>query len=154
MFRRTFFAAVLVTLVLCGSLAAEEARELQPGSFRTLDIWVDSNGESLAAYQIEIVYDRSKMKVVGIEGGESKAFNAAPYYDPAGMSGGRIVIAAFTAKDEDAPRGRTRVARLHLHVTGPGAPGVEIRLVTAARPGGARIEPKVELAETEEGDKR
>lgn len=122
--------------------------------FRPVDIFLDSGDARLAAYQVEVRYDKSQIKIVGVEGasaGEAEGFNPPPYYDRRGMDAGRIVIAAFVIDDAQAPSGRTRVATLHLRVegerdgAGEGAPDMSIRLVTAARPGGERIEPEVEL---------
>jgi hypothetical protein len=55
------------------------------------------------------------------------------------MTGGRMVIAAFVARDGQATAGPQRVARLHLRLTGAGARLPELKLVAAARPGGERI---------------
>jgi hypothetical protein len=161
--RRIVMLAALVTFGTAGAASAEEAdddtRAVAEGRreagarprFLPLDVWADSGEAPLAAYQVEVTYDGTGVKIVGIEGGETAAFNPAPYYDGRGMSGGRIVIAAFVAEgvdEKDAPKGRTRVARLHLRVEGGGAPDCSVRLVTAARPGGGRIEPEVGLVET------
>ena len=124
--------------------------------FRPVDVFLDSGDARLAAYQVEVRYDRSQIKIVGVEGAdaeEAEGFNPPPYFDRKGMDAGRIVIAAFVTDDLLAPAGRTRVATLHLRVEGesdaPGdgadVPGMSVRLVTAARPGGERIEPEVEL---------
>ena len=135
-------AALASLFIIVGVAAGEESVR-----FRALDVVVDSGEEALAAYQIEVQYDSSRVKIVGIEGGEAEGFKEAPYYDGKGMTAGRIVIAAFVADDEDAPQGRTRVARLHLRVEveGEGTPEISIELVTAARPGGGRIEAEVGL---------
>ena len=142
-------SALLAVLVLLQpALMVEEAPPPPPqkkASFRALDLWVDAGDSPLAAYQIECNYNPKQVKIVGIEGGEAKAYNPAPYYDRAGKTGGRIIIAAFTIEDEEAPKGRTRVARLHLRVEGEGDADVSLSLVTAARPGGDRIEPEVSL---------
>ena len=139
-------AAVAFACLLLGGLAPGEEKV----RFLPLDVVVDSGEEKLAAYQIEVTYDASRVKIVGIEGGEAAGFRDAPYYDRKGMTAGRIVIAAFVPDDDAAPSGRTRVARLHLRVEGDGAPDISATLVTAARPGGGRIEPEVELADTTE----
>ena len=51
-----------------------------------------------------------------------------------------IIIAAFTGDDGKAPKGKTRVARLHLQIAGAEPPALEIKLMTAAKPGGIRID--------------
>jgi len=152
--KRTVLPGVLAVLL---ALAAARAPGQDSGdgdtpatpAFRAVDVWLDAGGERLSAYQVELRYDRARMKLVSLEGGDDAAFVAPPYYDPAGLAGGRIVIAALTA-DDDVPRGRIRVARLHVMVEDGGAvPPVESTLVTAARPGGDRIAPEIELRETE-----
>ena len=137
-------AAALLAAVGAGLPAGPAAAERTP-PFTTVDLFLDSGENRLAAYQVEITYDRERVKVVGLEGGEARAFSDAPHYDPAGMTGGRIVIAAFTTDDQAAPKGSGRVARLHLRVSGSGDPGLRVRVVTAAKPGGKRIDAKAGL---------
>ncbi len=108
-------------------------------TFRTANIFIDSGREALAAYQVEITYDKEHVKIVGLEGGETGAFSEPPYYDAAGMEGGRIVVAAFTSDDNKNPKGNTRVARVHLQFLGIPSVEFEIKLVTAAKTGGERI---------------
>ncbi|GMU20261.1 MAG: hypothetical protein AMXMBFR13_03590 [Phycisphaerae bacterium] len=77
------------------------------------------------------------VKIVGVEGGEHTAFREPPYYDPAALSRNRIIIAAFNT-GRDLPRGKTRVARLHLAITGP-EPEYTAKLDIAASAEGAAI---------------
>jgi hypothetical protein len=59
------------------------------------------------------------VKLVGIEGGEGEPFKAPPYYDPAAMGQGRVILAAFSTDAAAAlPRSRSRVARLHVMIDG------------------------------------
>jgi hypothetical protein len=139
--------AWLLFFLLVATAGRTEAE--QPVTFTAMDVWLDSGQVPLAAYQIQIRYDPVVARVVGIEGGATPAFNAAPFYDPAGMEGGRIVIAAFTTDDASAPTGRTRVARIHWRVAGGAMPEISARLVTAARVGGQRFVPAVEVAPME-----
>jgi len=153
---------ILAALALCaGALAiAEEGPVAEPRPekapapirFKPVDVWVQTGGERLAAYQVEVTYDARRVQVVGVEGGDKGPFNEAPYFDPKGKAGGRMIVAAFTSDDAKAPEGRLRIARLHLRVVGEGDPEIKIRLVTAARPGGERIALEVEL--TSAGGKR
>ena len=128
---------VLLGVALCAAALCEEPPVATPdvvtpapatAVFRPVDVWVRTAGERLAAYQVEVTYDPKRVKIVGVEGGEKGPFNEAPYFDPKGKTGGRIVVAAFTADDEAAPAGRLRVARLHLRVEGGGDPDIQIRL--------------------------
>src|SRR5262249_35839325 len=120
--------------------------------FRAIDVYADAGQKALAAYQIEILCDDARSKIVGVEGGETKHYSGAPYYDPAALhatstGGGRIIIAAFTT-EESPPAGRTRVARVHFQETGPGQPKYTARLMAAASPGGARVDARIELLRT------
>jgi hypothetical protein len=131
----------LVLLLLSSTVQAEPEK---PVTFDATDVWIDSGTESLAAYQVEIRYDATVAGIVGVEGGETAAFNSAPFYDPAGMEGGHIIVAAFTADDANAPTGRVRVARIHWRTEGNQSTAVTIRLVTAAKVGGEPAAPRVE----------
>src|SRR6185295_2413242 len=53
--------------------------------FEAVDVYVDSGGKPLGAYQIELKAASGDVKAVGIEGGEAAAFGQAPYYDPAAL---------------------------------------------------------------------
>ncbi|MGQ9589648.1 MAG: hypothetical protein ACUVYA_05055 [Planctomycetota bacterium] len=139
-------------------LAAVSARETGSAGgirFRALDVFVDAGAEALAAYQVEISAESdgheamsgTEPKIVGVEGGEPEAYASPPYYDPAALQGGRIVLAAFTTADAP-PRGRMRVARIHMAEPEGTEVRCSTRLVVAAAPGGSRIEAAVELAPT------
>jgi len=141
---RRFAVTAIVVLVLCGLLRAEEPAGVV---FRAVDLWMDSGEEALAAYQVEIAYDAGRVKIVGLEGGVPETYREAPFYDRKGFEGGRIIVAALTTEN-NAPKGRARVARLHLAVEGEGGPELSASLMAAARPGGERIEPTVELKAT------
>jgi hypothetical protein len=134
------FAAALAMLLAAGSGEPRPAPDFVP-----VDVYVDSGAEQIVAYQLELTYDGAGVKVLSLEGGDPDAFDDAPHYDPAGMSGGRMVIAAFTTDDAGAPSGRHRLARLHLRVAPGASADIEARVVTAARPGGERIPVDVEL---------
>jgi hypothetical protein len=110
----------------------------QETRFTAVEVYVDSP-QPLAAWQVEI---RTDATIVGVEGGEPKAYAEPPYYDPKALQGGRIVLAAFTT-DSAPPAGRVRVARLHLQEKGPS--DLASKVVAAAAPGGARLDVKLEL---------
>jgi hypothetical protein len=67
------------------------------------------------------------------------------------MTGGRIIIAAFTT-DENPPRGRVRVARLHLAEKGTPRQELKARLIVAAGPEGAAYETGAETDIQRGGD--
>ena len=133
-------ALVIIVALALNARAAPAVR------FVPVDVWFDTGEQSLAAYQIEVRYDATRVDIVGLEGGEHPAFTKAPYYDPRGLTGGRIVVAAFsTAKD--LPAGRVRLARIHLRVAGDEAPSLQGKLLTAGSTGARKITPTLTLKE-------
>ena len=126
-------------LPAAGSRPAEtRPAETRPAvRFTAIDVFVDSAATPLAVYQFELLADANHVKIVGVEGGEHAAFREPPYYDPAALSHNRIIIAAFNT-GSDLPKGKTRVARLHLQVTGP-EPQFKTKLDVAASAEGKEI---------------
>ena len=118
--------------LLAGSATGSHAQRYQP-----IDVYIDSGDAPLAAYQVQVTVDGDAM-IVGVEGGDSPAFAAAPHYDPKALTGGRIIIADLEL-GSDLPRGRTRVARLHVQITGDRPPEYAIRLMAAGNAAGARV---------------
>lgn len=52
----------------------------------------------------------------------------------------RVILAGFnTAAAAELPRGRTRVATLHLHITGSTPTDFAVKVTAAAGPDGRRI---------------
>ena len=136
---------VLIVLAFPAAALPPAAPEGAAMRFRALDVFVDSGAEPLAAWQIEIISSDPRSKIVGVEGGDTKHFAPAPYYDPRALEGGRIIIAAFTT-EEGPPAGRVRVARVHMTESGAaGEPTYSARLMAGARQGGDRIDARVEL---------
>ena len=129
--------------LLAWLLLLSSAQEGEP-RFAAYDVFVDADAKTLAAYQIEVVCNASKNKIAGVEGGEPPQFSGAPYYDPAALQGGRIILAAFTTEDSP-PTGRVRVARIHMQEAADSKGEYTAKLMTAAAAGGKRIDAKVEL---------
>jgi hypothetical protein len=117
--------------------------------FEPVDVYVDSGAAPLAAYQFELKATAGRVAIVGLEGGEHPAFKDAPYYDPAALMKDRVVVAAFST-GQDLPQGRTRVARLHMQVTGDEKPAYAVKLVVAASADGKEIPATVSI---DKGDK-
>jgi hypothetical protein len=150
------FLAALILLILGAALAAQTVSPSQSSpraKFVTCDIIIDSGQTPLAAWQIDFhgTVDGGTVELVGVGGGSdqgdnAKPFAAPPFYDPEALAHDRIVIAAFsTAKPELLPTGSTRVARLHLRITGDNAlkPELSATLITAADSAGVKITPTV-----------
>lgn len=116
--------------------------------FTTLDVFVASS-EPLAAWQFELAERNGRMTVVGVENGDSAAFRDAPYYDLETLQRGaadRIVIADFSLSNAASlPVGRTRVATVHLRLTGTAAPDYEVRLIAAGNSAGEPIDAAISL---------
>jgi hypothetical protein len=133
---------VLLTLIsrpaaLC---AQQQAREEGPSRFSAVDIYVDSKNAPLAAYQIEFSATNGVAKIVGIEGGDPGAFHEPPFYDAKAIQHERVIIAAFsTAAADKLPSGKTRIATIHLQITGDVTPQFQLTLQTAANSDANRI---------------
>lgn len=127
------------------SVAEYSSSATGPGS-RFLPIDVNLVVEDqLAAYQIELTIRGGEAQIVGVEGGEVQGFRDAPYYDPAALTQGRIVLAAFSTKHV-LNQGHHRLARIHMRETGPEPVEYELRVITAASASGARIMARPDLA--------
>jgi len=125
---------------LAAPLWAQEAPADSGVHFRAIDVYMDSGSTPLAAYQLEFAVTNAVTKIVGIEGGQSKAFREAPFYDPKAMQQERVILAAFsTETPENLPSGKTRVATIHLQTVGSGRLGIRLNLQTAADASGKKI---------------
>ena len=113
------------------------------GQFDPVDIYVMSGADPLAAYQVEFVAKGSDAKIVGVEGGEHPAFADPPHYDPVALRRERVILAAFST-EAVLPRGRIRVATVHLQYRGK-VPQYSVKLSTAASVGGENISVEVQL---------
>lgn len=110
--------------------------------FAPLHIYLDSGSHDLAAFQFELRATTGQIEIVGVEGGKHEAFSEAPYYDPAALAKDRIIIAAFNT-GQDLPRGRTRIATIHLQITGDAEPQYELNLTVAGDAEGKEIPAKI-----------
>jgi hypothetical protein len=133
-----FIAVILAMFAFAAAPATERGVR-----FTTVEVRIDPKGVPLAAYQVEFVADES-VKLVGIEGGEHAAFKIPPYYDPAALSNHRVIIAAFNTSG-DLPKSETRVARLHVQISGGNGGNVEqtpdwtVKLMVASSADGKAI---------------
>ncbi len=116
--------------------------------FCAVDVYVDSGSTPLAAYQLEFSVAGGAAKIVGIEGGEHPAFAEPPYYDPKAMQHEKVIIAAFnTAPANQLPKGKTRVATIHLQTAGTAELQYEFKLQAAADASGNRIRAEISVNE-------
>ena len=138
----------LVISVLAQQSHLEKTSVQQSIRFAPLHIYIDSGNEDLAAFQFELKTVSGQIKIVGVEGGEHNAFKKPPYYDPAALANDRIIIAAFNTSD-DLPKGRSRIASIHLQVIGDIQPEYELKLIVAANADGEEIPAKIIFKEGE-----
>lgn len=141
------FLPVVLPLFGLGTFAQSADTNATTVQFRTMDISLESKDKPLAAYQLEFSATAGDVRIVGIEGGEHQAFAQPPYYDPKAMQHDRVIIAAFSTETADKlPKGKTRVATIHLQTKGAVEPEFELKLQTAADVGGNKLalEPSVE----------
>jgi hypothetical protein len=136
---------IFITIISAGAvlpLLAGQANDNDSNSqkvrFQPVEVYIDSGAEKLAAYQFELMTKTGQVKIVGVEGGSHPAFANPPYYDPAALQNDRIIIAAFNTS-KDLPKGRTRVATLHMQITGDTQPEYEIKLIVVANLDGKTI---------------
>lgn len=138
--KTTALLIVAVLGILLGVGPATTANSDTSPRFTHVDVFIDPQGKPLAAYQFELrAVAGADVKLVGIEGGEHKAFLHPPYHDPKALLSERIVIAAFNT-GEDLPSTKTRVARLMVRVTGSGEPKYDTTLEVAASGDGKKID--------------
>ncbi len=133
-------AYILAVLLATGVGWAAAAQPQGPRvRFQAVHVFVDTGAEPLAAYQLDLRATTGNVRIVGIEGGEHAAFADPPYYDPTAIQGDRVIIGAFsTARAGTLPVGRTRIATIHVRVTGDRQPEYEAELsVVATADGGA-----------------
>jgi hypothetical protein len=133
-------------IIFCCAGAVSQTLPVESPKFETLDVYVDSHDVPLAAYQVELHVGMGS--VVGIEGGDGPAFQAAPFYDPAALSHNRVIVAGFSL-DGDLPRGKTRVARIHIYNPSGKAATRSATLDVAANADGVNIAATVSVVEGE-----
>jgi len=141
------FTSVLIALL--STDIGRAGRVIPPKvRFAPLHIYLDSENQMLAAYQFELNAIKGQVKIVGVEGGEHKAFREAPYYDPEALAKDRIIIAAFNT-GKALPKGRTRVATLHLQIISNIEPEYELKLIVSADANGRELSAKLDLEKGE-----
>ena len=118
--------------------------------FVPVEVFLDSP-EPVAAWQFELADRNASMTVVGVENGDSDAFQRAPYYDREAVQRGdadRIVVADYSLAEESRlPSGRIRIATVHLML---GAQAdFELKLVAATTTDGRPIDAAVSLQMTQ-----
>ena len=119
-----------------------------PSRFGTVDLFVDSAKQQLAAWEVEFKATTGQVEIVGIERGDNSDFQDPPYYDPAALKNNRIIVGAFDLAPQ-LPSGKIRVARLHLHISGAQQPVYAVNLVVAGDKEGRPITAQASFGEGE-----
>ncbi len=116
--------------------------------FAALDIHLEA-AEPVAAWQFELSEAGGRMRVVGVENGDSPVFAKAPYYDRKAVSDGRadrIIVADFTVRPAtELLVGRVRIATVHVRLTGDSEPDYVLRLVAAGNALGEPVPASIHL---------
>ncbi len=147
---RRFTAFILAGLVVvaAGWAAPDDTPQRRPATtlrFEAVHVFVDSGTMALAAYQLSVRATTGNVRIVGIEGSDHHAFANPPYYDPVAIQGDRVIIGAFsTANVDSLPTGRTRIATIHVQVTG-GQAEYDARLTVSAGSDGLAIPGRLTL---------
>lgn len=135
-------------LVLLLLLVTSQAIADVPVRFTSVDVFIDTV-EPVAAWQLEFAASAGVIQVVGVENGDSKAFDNSPYYDREAVvqdRADRIVIADYSLDNErDLPNGRIRVTTLHLMLSGDEVPKFETRLIVATSYQGKRLDAEISI---------
>ena len=116
--------------------------------FAALDIYLET-AEPLAAWQFELRESSGRMRVAGVENGDSTAFGGTPYYDLAAVRDGRadhIVVADYsTSPAAELPTGRSRIATVHIQLEGHTDPDFVLSLIAAGGANGEPIQASIEF---------
>lgn len=133
-------AALLAVTIVCAQDDVQSVR------FEAIDVYVQTGDEPLAAYQLDLSAEKGDVTIVGIEGGESEVFTAPPYYDPAAIQNDRVIIAYFsTAALDVLPRGKVRIATIHVQIVGDVQPVYDAQITVAATVDGKPIDAELIL---------
>lgn len=135
-----FAGSILMVPVIAAQPEGPTYKTVPPKvRFLRLHVNVDSADMPLAAYQFELKAIQGDVTIVGVEGGQHKAFKSPPHHDKTALhKENRIIIAAFNVGN-DLPAGKNRVASVHLMIEGEIEPEYKIELTVAADPNGKKI---------------
>ena len=133
-----------VLLFACGLVQGRAAE------FAVFDVFLDTNGEPLAAYQLKVSDKNAAVKIISVEGGEHASFAAAPKFDPKAIQRDVIKLAAISLDSiEKLPTSRVRIASLHVEI-GPGlSPDWAATVERAGRSGGEKIDATISISKRE-----
>ncbi len=129
--------------------ARQEVAAQRAVRFASVDVMIDTKDLPLAVYQLEFSATKEIVKIVGIEGSSHEAFREAPHYDPQAIQRERVILAAFnTAAADKLPRGKVRIATIHLQITGDVEPVYQVNASVIATVDGKPIDAAVTVQTT------
>ena len=141
---------LLTSILLFAGFSTLASDVLSSPRFIALDIYLQSD-EPIAAWQFNLADRDGRFKIVGIESGDSAAYQRAPYYDREAINLGqsdRIVIANYSLADaDDLPTGRMRLATVHLVQEERNEINVNLELVNATNYNGTTTKASISWAE-------
>ena len=130
---------LVIPILFLGAAAPSASR------FTAVDVMIDPKGQPLAAWQLEFAAETGDISLVGVEAGEHPAYaKRPPYYDPAALTGKRIIVGDYSL-DSELPKSKTRVARLMLEIKGDAKPQYLTKIMAAANADGKPIPVEVSL---------
>jgi hypothetical protein len=139
---------ILVLAVSLSPAPGTPVNDVANTRFTTIDIYLDADDHPLAAYQLDFNATAGQVQIVGIEGGDHPALSDPPHYDPKAIQQERIILAWFSTADPDQlPTGKTRIATIHLQITGDTEPTYTLNLTAAADSQGKPILATTEIQE-------
>lgn len=119
--------------------ASATAAAPAPG-FLAVDVMIDTNDQPLAVYQLEFAATKGDVKIAGIEGSSHEAFREPPHFDPLAIQRERVILGAYnTAAAQKLPRGKLRIATIHLQITGDIEPAFDVKHTVIATVDGEPI---------------
>lgn len=141
--------AWLAAILLAGySASADDAAQVR---FAAIDVLLEST-EPVAAWQFELRETDGRMVVVGVENGASAVFDRAPYFDREAVRLGtadRIIVADYSlAPSHMLPIGKTRIATIHVRLSGNRPASFDLRLITAANADGINVDAAISIDES------
>lgn len=113
---------LILLFVFSMNLFAQDKSE-----FHSYEIIIQADRKvDLSAWQLELTYDKSKLKITGIEGG-AKPFSEPADYDARGMTAGKIILASYALKKSPASN-QWKVAVIHFYGAKESMPKILLKI--------------------------
>ncbi len=143
---------LLLALALVFSGFSTLASDAPPNyQFVAVDIYLQAD-EPIAAWQFNLADRNGSFRIVGVESGDSTAYQRAPYYDREAINLGqsdRVVIANYSLDDEAAlPSGKFRLATVHLVQQSEDELNINLELVNASNYDGGTSKASISWAKS------